>query len=210
MMREEMNRMAPAYGGARFLSVVLHPLLMSVYALFFLFGGNTMFALIPAGTKLYCYLVTFWALFLMPLCSLPVFKHFCLIRGYGLNDKQERVYPILVAVVCAFVGFWLLKRVMYTQIVQQLYLIVIILLSVFSVITLRWKMSMHMTAAGGACAFVMMLGLKYPGDMRGAFMLMLLLAGMLGAARLYLKKHTPAQVYAGFLFGFGLVTAILF
>ena len=69
---------------------------------------------------------------------------------------------------------------------------------------------MHMTAVGGACAFVMMMGLKYPGDMRGAFMLMLLLAGMLGAARLYLKKHTPAQVYAGFLFGFGLVTAILF
>lgn len=208
-MREEMNRPAPVTVGAKFLSVVLHPLLMPVYALFFLFGGNTMFSLIPLGTKVYCYGVTFWALFLMPLCSLPVFKRFRLIRSYGLNDKQERVYPILVAVVCAFLGFLLLKRVMYTHIVQQLYLIVIILLSVFSVITLRWKMSMHLTAIGGACGFVMMMGMKYPGDMRGAFMVMLLLAGLLAAARLYLGKHTPLQVYAGFLFGFVLVTAIL-
>lgn len=208
-MREEMNRPVPVTVGAKFLSVVLHPLLMPMYALFFLFGGNTMFSLIPWGAKVYCYGVTFWALLLMPLCSLPVFKRFRLIRSYGLNDKQERVYPILVAVVCAFLGFLLLKRVMYTHIVQQLYLIVIILLSVFSVITLRWKMSMHLTAIGGACGFVMMMGMKYPGDMRGAFMGMLLLAGLLAAARLYLGKHTPLQVYAGFLFGFVLVTAIL-
>lgn len=214
MMQEEKNRTGeapvPAEIGARFLSAVLHPLLMPVYALFFLFRGNTMFSLIPSGVKLYCYGLTFLMLFLMPLLSLPVFKRFRLIRNYGLNDKQERVYPILVAVGCAFVGFWFLKQVAYTHIVQQLYLIVIILLSVFSVITLRWKMSMHMTAIGGACAFVMMMGLKYPGDMRGSFMLMLLLSGMLAASRLYLGRHNPLQIYVGFLFGFVLVSAILF
>lgn len=190
--------------------MVLHPLLMPVYALFFLFGGGSMFALVPWGTKLYCYLVTVLALLVMPLLSVPVFKHFRLVKDWELDDKQERVYPILVAVAFAFLGFWLLGRMPYTHVVRQLYLVLIILLSVFSVVTLRWKMSMHMTAVGGVCGFLLVMGMKYPGDMRGSFMLMLLLAGLLGASRLYLGKHTPLQVYAGFLYGVLFVFGVMF
>ncbi len=194
---------------AQTLSIVLHPLLMPVYILLFLFNGNTLFAYTtPAGVKWYCYMVTVFTLLIMPLISLPVFKHFKLIRNYGLEDKQERVYPILIAVAFAFLGFWLLGRVAYTNIVQQLYLVLIILLSAFSVITLRWKMSMHMTAMGGLCGFLLILGMKY-GDVRSLFIFMLILSGLLATSRLYLKKHNPSQIYAGFLFGLCFVTGIL-
>lgn len=195
---------------ARSMSFLLHPLLMPVYILFFLFSGDSMFSLIPFSSKLYCYIVTICCLLLMPLASLPLFRHFQLIRNYELDDKQERVYPILIAVAFAFLGFWLLGKVAYANIVQQLYLVLIILLSTFSVITIRWKMSMHMTAMGGVCGFLLILGLKYPGDIRSSFILMLLLAGLLAASRLYLKKHNPLQIYVGFLFGFLFVVGILF
>lgn len=195
---------------ARTMSFMLHPLLMPVYILFFLFSGDSMFALIPFSSKLYCYIVTIFCLLLMPLMSMPLFRHFQLIRNYELEDKQERVYPILIAVAFAFLGFWLLGKVAYGNIVQQLYLVLIILLSVFSVITIRWKISMHMTAMGGVCGFLLILGMKYPGDIRGSFILMLLLAGVLATSRLYLKKHDPLQVYLGFLFGFLFVVGILF
>lgn len=195
---------------AQSLSFILHPLLMPVYILFFIFEGNSMFALIPLKIKLYCYLVTVFTLLIMPLASLPLFKHLHLIQSYRLEDKQERVYPILIAVAFAFLGFWLLGRMAYTVIIQQLYLVLIILLSTFSVITLRWKMSMHMTAIGGLCGFLLVLGMKYAGDMRGNVISMLLLAGLLASSRLYLEKHTPMQVYLGFLFGFCFVLGILF
>jgi len=192
------------------LSVLLHPFLMPVYILFLLFNVNSLFLLIPSEAKLYCYVVTFFTLLLMPLMSLPLFRYFHLIKNYKLEDKQERVYPILVAVAFAFLGFWLLGRMAYTSMVQQLYLVLIILLSLFSVITLRWKISMHMTAIGGVCGFLLILGVKYAGEVRESFMCMLLLAGLLAASRLYLKKHTPWQIYLGFLFGFVFVTAILY
>ena len=115
-----------------------------------------------------------------------------MIRNYELEDKQERIYPILVTVFCAFLGFWLLGFVAYTVIVQQLYLTLVVLLSLFFIITLYWKMSMHMTAIGGVCGFLITIALKYAGDVRGDFMLMLVLAGLLAASRLYLKKHTPS------------------
>ena len=179
---------------AKTISYVLHPFLMPIYALLFLFSSGSMFALIPRATQIYCYIVTL----------------FVLLRDFHLEDKQERVYPILVTVAFTFFGFWLLGRVAYTHIVQQLYLVLIILLSVFSVVTLRWKMSMHMTAMGGLCGFLLVLGMKYPGDMRGSFIFVMLLAGLLAASRLYLNKHNPLQVYVGFLFGALAVWGILF
>lgn len=194
---------------AQTLSYALHPMLMPIYLLFFIFNGNTMFVYIPYNIKLYCYLVTICCLFLIPIASFPLFKYFKLIRSYELNEKQERVYPILVTVVFAFLGFWLLGRIAYTNIVQQLYLILIILLSTFSVITLRWKMSMHLTAIGAVCGFLLIIGLKYPGNLRNIFILMLLLSGILATCRLYLGKHNPLQVYLGFLFGLCLVVGIL-
>lgn len=194
---------------ARSLSFILHPMLMPVYVLFFVFNGNSIFSVIPYGTKLYCYVVTIFAFLIMPLISLPLFRHLGLINSYDLEDKQERVYPILIAVAFAFLGFWLLGRLAYTNIVQQLYLVLIILLSAFSVVTLRWKMSMHMTAIGGLCGFLLILGIKYAGDTRNSFMILLLLAGVLASCRLYLEKHTPVQVYVGFLFGLFAVVGIL-
>lgn len=195
---------------AQLISYLLHPLLMPLYALYFTFNVDSIFSLIPYPARLYCYVVTGVALVLMPLLSLPLFKRFRLISNYGLESKQERVYPILIAVVFAFVGFWVIGRMPYTNIVQQLYLVLIILLSVFSIVTLRWKMSMHMTAMGAACGFVFILGMKYWGDVRQVFMMLLILSGILASCRLYLKKHNPLQIYVGFLFGIAFVIGILY
>lgn len=158
---------------------------------------------------IYCYLVTLFALVIMPLASLPLFRRFHFIGNYDLDEKQERVYPILVAIAFTFLGFWLIGKVPYTNIVRQFYLVMIIILSGFSIITIRWKMSMHMTAAGAACGFLLVLGMKYLGDARYLFMGMLFLSGLLATSRLYLDKHSPLQIYSGFLFGFCFVIGIL-
>ena len=208
-MRNRCRELPVLFWVARTLSVVLHPMLMPVYILFLLFHVHSWFLLIPAGVRWYCYLVTLFSLLVLPLACLPLLRHFRLIRNYGLEDKQERVYPILTVVAFAFLGFWLLGRVAYTDIVQQLYLVLIVLLSLFSVITLRWKISMHMMAIGGACGFLLALGLKYSGDVRGSLMGMLVLAGLLASSRLNLRKDTPWQVYLGFLFGAVFVTVML-
>ena len=127
----------------------------------------------------------------------------------GLSAAVSNCIAWVVAVAFAFLGFWLLGRIGYTNIVRQLYLVLIILLSTFSVITFRWKISMHMTAIGGLCGFLLVWGMNYQGDVRNAFILFLLLSGILATSRLYLKKHTPLQVYLGFLFGLFFVFGIL-
>lgn len=195
---------------AQTLSYLLHPFLMPLYAVYFIFNVDSVFSLVPTLPRIYCYCITALVLLVIPLLSLPILKHFRLITNYGLDSRQERVYPILVAVIFSFLGFWLMGRIPYANIVQQLYLVLIILLSAFSIVTLRWKMSMHMTAMGAVCGFLFILGMKYWGDVRNLLILMLILSGILASCRLYLGKHTPLQVYIGFLFGLGFIIGILY
>ena len=49
-------------------------------------------------------------------------------------------------------------------------------------------MSMHMTAIGAVCGFLLIIGFRYFGDVRTTFMGLLCLAGLLGTCRLYLKN----------------------
>ncbi len=187
----------------------MHPLLIPLYGLMFIFNSDSVFSFIPGKARFYCYLITVFTVTILPVCSLFFFKRLKLISNYRLEIKQERVYPALAAIFSGFLGFYLIGRIPYTNIVQQLYLVLIIVLSGFSIVTLRWKMSMHMTAAGAVCGFLLILGFKYWGNIRDLFITVLLLSGILATCRLYLKKHTPAQIYIGFLFGLCFVLLIL-
>ncbi len=195
---------------AEFFSYAMHPLLLPLYGLFFIFNSNSVFSFIPPVAQNYCYVVTFICLCFLPVVTLPLFKRLRLIRNYHLSDRKERIYPVIVSIFYAFGGFYLIRHIPYTNIVQQMYLVLIIVLCGFSIVTLRWKMSMHMTAIGAVCGFLLIIGFRYFGDVRAVFMGLLCLSGILGSCRLYLKKHNPAQVYAGFVFGLSFVFAILY
>lgn len=194
---------------AQLVSIVLHPMLMPLYMLMLIFHTQSLFALTPVTTKWYCYLVTVLFLILMPLLSIPILRFFHLIRHFALEDKQDRIWVLLIMILTTFLGFWLVRRIAYTDIVQRLFLIMIILQSVLSIVTLRWKISLHLTGIGGMCGMVLILGLNYFGQVQGELMLLFLLAGVLASSRLYLNRHTSSQVYVGFLFGFGMVMLLL-
>lgn len=86
----------------------------------------------------------------------------------------------------------------------------VIMLSGFMIVTIRWKISMHMTAIGALCGFVFILGMKYLGDVINLLPLLILVSGLVASARLYLKQHTPAQVYVGYIYGAVAVVAIMY
>ena len=67
-----------------------------------------------------------------------------------------------------------------------------------------------MTAIGALCGFVFILGMKYLGDVINLLPLLILVSGLVASARLYLKQHTPAQVYVGYIYGAAAVVAIMY
>ncbi len=70
-------------------------------------------------------------------------------------------------------------------------------------ITLIWKISAHMFGIGGIIGGVM--SISYFVERSNPyylFMILLIIAGMIGTSRLILKRHTLGQVIGGFLLGF--------
>jgi len=191
-------------------SVLFHPLLLPLYVLFITFNSGTIFSYVPAFTRNMSYLLTLLGVTLLPLVCLPLLKWAGLIKSYHLLHKQDRVFPVLVTIVGIFIVFYFSRVLPYSNIVRQLYLIMVILLAGVMIVTLRWKISMHMTAIGALCGFVFVLGAKYLGHVINLLPVLILFSGILASSRLYLKRHTPSQVYAGYVYGAAAVVCLLY
>lgn len=190
-------------------SVLFHPLLLILYVLFAIFNTGTVFAYIPAYTQNMSYLLTLFGMVLIPLLCLPLLKRMRLIRNFRLSRKQDRIFPVLVTIIGSFVVFYFSRNLPFSSIVRQFYLVMVIVLSGFMIVTIRWKISMYMTAMGALCGFVFILGMKYGGDVINLMPLLILASGCVASVRLYLRRHTPLQVYFGYIYGMGIVLAVM-
>ena len=70
------------------------------------------------------------------------------------------------------------------------------------VINFFWKISAHMLGIGGLLGGIMGIAQIHMMNPYWAFIIVFIIAGLLGTSRIFLRKHTPMQVYAGFCLGF--------
>lgn len=125
------------------------------------------------------------------------------IGDIHLKYRHERYKPMFVTVMSNLVGWWLLHALNVPIVMEILAIMSLLEVTIISVITLYWQISMHAMAITGAImavaiVFSIPLGL-----------LLTPLIVLVGAARLRLDRHTPAQVFAGAMVG-ALTPVILF
>ena len=77
------------------------------------------------------------------------------------------------------------------------------------IITLFWKISLHMTSIGGVLGMLFSMCVTGLGNLQYALIVFLILAGILAGVRLQMGCHTPLQIAAGLLLGFFLTTGIV-
>jgi membrane-associated phospholipid phosphatase len=185
----------------RIISAMLHPLLMGVYgvALLFLY---TDFNILFSGQFLRFMTPVLFLTCIVPASSLYVMKRTGIIRDYGLTHRNDRLVPF-ITVFCSY------GVLIYSFVLSGLYawfisilVAPLILVLIAIVVTQKWKISAHMMGVG--CLIGSTLSVCY--NVKGLnplvlFIILFILAGCLGVSRLILRRHTPAQVYAGFLIG---------
>lgn len=186
---------------AHIISIVLHPFFMAIYGVALLFV-YTDFQYIFAHqiTKFMGPVVIFS--FMIPALSIYFFKRSGYITDYSLQKKEERFLPFLVTFFSYFVlFFYFLKAGLYSWFLAAL-LVPLILLIICSIINIRWKISAHMAGIGGLIGTVFSVCYNIKGqNPYTLFIILTILVGALGVSRIILQRHTPAQVYVGFLVG---------
>ena len=72
---------------------------------------------------------------------------------------------------------------------------------VIFMVNIFFKASIHTLAAGGVLGIVIILMILSPVSMALPLFVVLIIAGLIGSARLLLGAHTPAQIYTGYVLG---------
>ena len=184
------------------LSYIFHPLLVPTLGIILLFNSGTYLSYLPFSAQKAIYIIVFISTFVLPLSFIPFFIYTDRISSIFLKHKKERLIPLIITVIFYFFSFYILQNINAPKIIQ-----IFILGSSLSVltaltITFFWKISTHMIGIGGLLAITLIISFRLMVDLYFIIVTLILISGMIGTARLYLKAHNSAQVYLGIIVGF--------
>lgn len=192
---------------ARLLSYLFHPLLFTTYLVIVLGFLMPRFLLIPP-TAIWKF-AGFVAVitFVFPAANLVMLRAFGSIKTLEMEERKDRMLPffmitVFYGVVCAMFFYKVSVNVNFNKIM----LIVTLLTAVATVVTFFFKISVHSLAMGGALGIMLPLNKAADGELLYPAAALLVLAGLIMSARLYLQVHTLREVgygaAVGFLVGF--------
>ncbi len=190
-------------GAANFLSTTLSPLMMPTYGVFLTLWVSVL-CLLPYGTRVTVLLLCMGITCILPLIFLSVLTHFKLVKDLHVDQREQRLLPYLFTALCYGVAAYFL---FYRHSPQWFVMFLVgsaLTVIVLALINLKWKISAHMAGIGGVIALVYQIHVQ---GLSAFYLLWLLciiivVAGLLGSARMVLKRHNIWQVLAGLLVGF--------
>ncbi len=187
---------------AHLISTIFQPLLMPIYGVMLLFVYTYFGA---------TYLQQFW-LIIIPVVlfsfAIPAILIFMLykigvISDLSLKVRHERIYPYMITLVSYSVMIFFYYRMHMPTWFMMIMVSSVAIMLVAILVTLKWKISAHMFGIGGLIGGAMSVSYFVEhSNPYFMFMGLFIIAGLVGTSRLILKRHTLAQVIAGFLLGF--------
>lgn len=138
---------------------------------------------------------------LLPGLLMVMFYRLRLVSSLEMNNREERLIPLIVYGVFIYMVYHLIHSLQLPSILY-LYLFggfLVCLMVVF--INVFWKISLHMTGIGSATGVFLALSMRVMVHSYWLLIALILLGGLIGVARMKLRAHTPAQIYAGYVLG---------
>lgn len=204
---------------AHIISVIFHPLLMLTYMLLMLLVVNPfMFGYTHPTEADALILMVFLTSGLIPLIAILVMRAIGWVHSLEMPDRHERIGPYIVTgVLYLTLYLHLVKAKAFPEPLLICTLGTVIALFSGFIINNFGKISMHATAAGGLLSLTTLIVLYYSTDqfilpvpwmhdlevpVKYLLYSVIILVGCICSARLISKKHSPPEVYAGFIVGF--------
>lgn len=197
---------------ARALSIIFHPLFIPTY--FFGFLALVLpTALEPVSPALHVKFLIFIFLVtaVLPILNVGIFKAFGSIGSFAMLERKERLMPfVFISLIYMAVTylFHLHGRMNLNDNFLKFMVIIDLLVIVSTVATFFFKVSVHSISMWGLIG--MLLPLNKITEVNTLFyptIGIIVLAGLIMAARLYSDAHTPREVMGGGVLG--LATGVL-
>ena len=190
---------------ATFLTYLLHPLLAPIAGIFILTRSGTYIADLNPEIINLINLIVITLTLVLPVCMIPFYLYFRMIRQISIPEKHERLIPMVITLV-AYLGAWfLIRRLPVSQLYGRFLLGACLSLLIVVAVSFYWKISLHINGLGGLVGLVLALSRRLGVELMVVLLLLIILSGLAGFARLQLNAHSKSQVLAGFLIGLTVV-----
>ena len=146
-------------------------------------------------------LIVFMFTFIFPVVNILILYSLKRIPAITLSNQRDRTFPYLVTALFYFGLFYLMLDMNIWTILKISVIGAGFAILMTALVNLKFKISAHMVGIGGLLGVLLCVSYLIKFDMTPFYILVIILAGLLGFARLKLEEHKPYQIYSGFLMG---------
>ncbi|TYQ00117.1 hypothetical protein C7447_101726 [Tenacibaculum adriaticum] len=184
----------------KFISAILHPIVMPTVGvlLFFILSEVK----ITREQQLAVLSMVFISTYIIPILLLIFLRAIGVIETYQVKTIPERKIPILFMTgLFFFVGKSLMSTSVTREFSYLFYGTSLSLTLVYFIFLFKEKTSLHLLSMGNAVGYFLLFQQSHNISILPVILVLIILSGLLASSRLYLKAHTPREVYMGFFIG---------
>lgn len=182
------------------ISFLFHPILLPFAGTLYYFLITPLF--IPKTAQKRIILLILVTTYFIPLLLLFLLKKTKKIDNFRIEKIEQRKRPLIFIISIFGVLCWIFLKIPQLSDLGILFLgTVLSFLCMFFLFQFRIKTSIHMFGIGTFVGFILVFSYKYQIEMLNPLITLIIVSGLIGRSRLYLKAHTLKEVNIGFLLG---------
>ena len=185
---------------ARVISAIFTPFSIPFLAFLILFLFSYL-RIMPIQYKLIVLGVVYCFTILMPTLTIFLFRK---INGFSpedLGERKRRFMPFLLTITSYVFCLVMMHRLNIPWYMTGIILAALIMMVIYIVVNLKWKLSEHMAGVGAIVGGLVSFSALFGYNPVWWQCLFILIAGVLGTARIILQHHTLGEVLVGFAVG---------
>jgi hypothetical protein len=194
---------------AKIISAIFHPVLVPTLGFVLLFTAGFFDSMLTTEAKQFILLVIFFSTATLPMLAIAILALNSKF-DFLMPNSRDRIIPLLFASVFYYIGFYLLSRIHFIP-TFKLYMIASVLLIIALLfISFKWNISIHMAAVGAITATIFALSFRTGANPLIAIVIVIIVSGLVGTARLLLNKNNLLQLAAGYFLGFVILYPVIY
>ena len=185
---------------ARVISAIFTPFSIPFLAFLIVFLFSYL-RIMPIQYKLIVLGVVYCFTILMPTLTIFLFRK---INGFSpedLGERKRRFMPFLLTITSYVFCLVMMHRLNIPWYMTGIILAALIMMVICIVVNLKWKLSEHMAGVGAIVGGLVSFSALFGYNPVWWLCLFILIAGVLGTARIILQHHTLGEVLVGFAVG---------
>lgn len=187
----------------RFFSYIFHPLFIPLYiAAYIIFLHPYSFAVFDQREKLLRLLHVFVLTAFFPAVTVFLLWRLQFAESIFLRTQKERIIPYVASIIYFFWAFYVSRNLEGTPKIMVFFFLGNFLSASAGLMANNYfKVSMHSLAAGGAAAFMILVGLVTQDLMGIPIAITTIVTGLICTSRFLVSDHYPYEIYWGLILG---------